>query len=378
MPWNRHGDTGKDEARERALVPSTTPPPDLSIVSPKLVQQATDAIRDEYAPTTRRVYDSLWEVFKAFARGIRADFLPADPATVVLFLTAMAKDGIPKRGRRKGRQGFSMTALRQARSAIAWAHHEGLLVSPTDHPTVKKLLRGLARSHGEPTRRAKPLMPEILAAIVRKLEGARDRIQFLRDRALLLGGFAGALRRAELVALLRKDVTSRRDGLVFRVYQQQGATIETTRRGTKTDKEARGSTLDFEIDEHLRKIGACPILALHEWSSESGGQPESFFFRGVREDHANNPKAQEGMPPILDRAVSAQKVSRLVAWGVKSVGLDPDEYSAHSLRAGLATYWIYERNMHRFDVRKYMRHASIEMLEKYVRDWDEMPKEASS
>ena len=67
-------------------------------------------------------------------------------------------------------------------------------------------------------------------------------------------------------------------------------------------------------------------------------------------------------------------MDRLVREGVKAIGLDPRAYSAHSLRAGLATYWIFVLQKNAFEVKKHLRHAHVAMLDVYVRDWEKLPR----
>ncbi len=368
------------EPAGQPLVPIPAPassPLDLSGVSPDIIARAQEAMEAEWASTSRRGYERGWECFKVWVRavGIGA-FCPAAPETVALYLTTLAEIGVPARGRRKGKAGYSMATLRHARASIAWGHYQAGMGTPTAHPRIRGLMKGLDKKHGDPPRRAKPIMPEHLVAIIAWLRHVRDPLCFLRDRAILLGGFAGAFRRAELVALRREDVRVTPGGVLFRLQRQQGEHISEVKKGTKAKEVSEIMPVDFTMDPALVGMGICPVEALREWmqasaSSASGLVIEELpFIRALREDDG-----LDDVAPIQDRPMSARKVSRLVIAGVKAVGLNPKDYSGHSLRAGLATYWIYVLGKNRFEVRDHLRHKSIQMLEKYVRDWDELPRE---
>jgi integrase len=109
-------------------------------------------------------------------------------------------------------EGYAMPTLRRRVAAIARAC--GVAGHPLDtkHPAIRETLRGIGRKHGSPPRRAAALT----TAEVRKLSGAcGNDLAGARDRALFLVGFAGALRRSELVALDVEHITWTRAGMKF-------------------------------------------------------------------------------------------------------------------------------------------------------------------
>lgn len=106
-------------------------------------------------------------------------------------------------------------------------------------------MRGIRRTHGAAPRRATPATADRVIALTPRADGT---LTDLRDRAILLLGFAGAFRRSELVALDVADVEVRPEGL--RV---------TIRRG-KTDQEGHGAVIAI-----IRGEVACPVAALQAW-----------------------------------------------------------------------------------------------------------------
>lgn len=361
-PSERHVEPEAREEPQTGLV--RVPEQSLALpgVSPELIQKAQELLEDVHAASTKRSYELGWESFKAWCRGASLPFLPADAPTVVLYLTHLAYEVIPKRGRRTGQQGCSLATVQIARAAISWGHQTAGVENPTKHPRVTGLLKGLQRRAAEAPLRARPLMPELLAAVVRKLAvrrpAKRESVRFLRERALLLTGFAGALRARELVGLQRQDVRLMKGGLHFDLVRQQGKVIHETVAGTKHHGAAEGQHVDFERDARLTKLGVCPVQALRAWLAVAG-------------------ELREGSHLFHDRGepVSFQRLERLVKQGAEAVGLDPTKYSGHSLRAGMATWLIWEKGWNTFAVRDYLRHRKVETLNVYVRDWDEVPEE---
>ncbi|MEQ1933856.1 MAG: site-specific integrase, partial [Fimbriimonadaceae bacterium] len=183
---------------------------------------------------------------------------------------------------------------------------------------------------------AKPLLVQDLLLILDRLGTCpRD----LRDKALLLIGFAGALRRSELVALEAGDIDEAPQGIVLNV------------RRSKTDQEAEG-----------RKIGVpyargrhCPVIAVRDWLT-TAAISEGPLFRPVdRHGH------------IAGQSLSTQAVSGVVKERVAILGYSPTAYSGHSLRAGLATSAALQ-GLPTWKIRQQTGHASDAMLARYVRD----------
>jgi site-specific recombinase XerD len=146
--------------------------------------------RDALAPETRRAYAADWAHFSAWCRAAGCTPLPAEPAAVAAYLASMAPL-------------YSRAALERRLAAIGHAHRLAKLDWSAGHPAIRATLRGIYRTHGSRTRQAAALtsveLRKLVAACGSDLAGTRD-------RALLLLGFAGALRRSELVAVDREHL----------------------------------------------------------------------------------------------------------------------------------------------------------------------------
>jgi integrase len=202
-------------------------------------------------------------------------------------------------------------------------------------------LFGLCRQHphaiGAAPERKAPAVAEVLRDMARTAPAG---LKGLRDRALLLMGFGGALRRSELVALDVADLEETEDGL------------RVTIRRSKTDQEGHGVTIAI-----VRGGTCCPVKALKAWL-DAAGITAGPVFRPVRKGGK-----------VRDRRLTAKSVCDLVKAYADAVGLDAATFGAHSLRAGFLTS-AARRGASVFKMRDVSRHKSMDVLQVYVRDAD--------
>jgi len=177
--------------------------PILLCTDPKVLEFIAAAT----SANTLRAYDSDLAHFLAWCGSI-----PVEPTIVARYLATHA-------------EGLSMATLARRIVAIRRAHVLAGLPDPTKTELVRLTTRGIRRRHGRPQRRVAPLKIEQLAEIVSRLGRTT---QDVRDRALLLVGFAGAFRRSELTAIDCKWIERREQGFVVTLPR------------SKTDQEGRG------------------------------------------------------------------------------------------------------------------------------------------
>jgi integrase len=210
------------------------------------------------------------------------------------------------------------------------------MANPPSSELVKSVLRGLKRVKGTSQRQAKPLLKEdLILALDATGEGPRD----LRDRALLLIGFAGGFRRSELVGLTCGDVDRVRQGMIL------------TLRRSKTDQVGEGRKIGIP----LARGRWCPAGALEQWLARSG-IVQGALFRPI------DRHGRIGLKPLSGGAVCLIVKERFHA-----IGIDPTGYSGHSLRAGLATS-AAQAGVPSWKIRQQTGHASEAMLARYIRD----------
>ena len=219
-------------------------------------------------------------------------------------------------------------------AALTRAHRVQGFPSPCDSELVHATLRGIRRAHGRPIRQVAPLLKEQLIIMVRGLKGMRG----MRDRALLLIGFSGALRRAELVGLDVEDIRFTDNGILLHLER------------SKTDQESLGR----EIAIPWVRSKHCPGRALWEWLRLAEINTGAIFRR------------VNALDRVLPQRLSAQSVSLIVKQRAAAIGLDPSCYSGHSLRAGFVTS-ATAKGASPSSIREQTGHKSDAMMQNYVR-----------
>jgi integrase len=290
----------------------------------EIAADARDYLAASRAENTTRVYCTGWAQFTAWCdeHGVMA--LPAGADTVALYVAGLAKTAKP-----------ATIDLRLA--AISAAHRAAGHESPTKQEAVRLVRRGVRRTLGTAQRQVRPLtVPELRTMV----EGLGADMGGCRDRALLLLGFAGALRRSELVGLDAVDVNEGTDGLTLRL------------RRSKTDQEGAGRNVGIPYGSNP---ATCPVRAWRAWL-EVSGITEGAAFRAVDRHGRLGPTR-----------LSAPAVALVLKRHAARAGLDPGEVAGHSLRAGLATSAAAAGVPERV-IAEQTGHKGTAMLRRYIRE----------
>src|ERR1700691_1701695 len=306
------------EARKRqiARLGGTKPPTAraaLAIAKSQAYQDAADA------PATLRAYATDLANFEAWC--VKHGFTPM-PATPEIVGASLAAAG----------EGYAMPTLRRRVAAIARAC--GVAGHPLDtkHPAIRETLRGIGRKHGAPARRSAALT----TAEVKKLSRACGTdLAGARDRALFLVGFAGAMRRSELVALDVAHVTWTNDGMKLLIER------------SKTDAEGEGAEIAIPRGQSPE---TCPVT--------TAGISVGPLFRRV-----NRGGAVETVRLVPD-AVRQILLKRAAKAGLK--GTLAESVSPHRLRAGFVTT-AYRNGVPDEEIMGHTRHRSLNTMRSYVR-----------
>jgi integrase len=294
--------------------------PDASSSQRRRALSVEDYLRAAIAANTRRAHESDLRQFLAWGGTI-----PANPETVAAYLADRAGD-------------LAVATLERHLASISRAHSARGLESPTRSDLVKTCLLGIRRVHGTRQRQVAPILVDDLRAMVGPLG---DDLRGLRDRALLLVGFAGAFRRSELVAINCKNLEWAQGGLIV------------TLRRSKTDQEGRGRRVPIPRGSS----DLCPVKALEIWL-RSAGIEEGRVFRAI-DCHGN----------LHGDGLSPESVARIIKKRAAAVGLDPARFSGHSLRAGRITS-AAEAGVSGWAIRRVTGHRSKAILSRYVRPLD--------
>jgi integrase len=324
---------------ERAAATAEMTPADRTTVEKAAVYQAADfalpdaaadLIREAVPQNTALAYRSRWRSFEAWCRGAGRVALPATAQTVAAYLTYLAVD----RGLKATTADAHLTAIR--------AVHRGTGAPVPDGLAARKVVvaaqrREATREGRYGPRRAVPVLAADLSAVTAAC--GRQTAAGLRDRALILLGFALLARRSELAALNVSDIE-----------HVPGEGLAVTIRTSKTDQSARGVTRRIH---YASAAAVCPVRAVLAWLgylAECGITTGPLF---TRVDRWGNLGAGAGgrYRGDQDGRLRPQGIGDIIVAACAAAGLTPAapetptgtaptrerRYSGHSLRRGGAT-----------------------------------------
>lgn len=295
---------------------------DLAVVGRSiqgLPEGVSEYVQAALADNTRKAYRGDLQDFMQWGGSI-----PCSPELLAAYIAARAGAHCPQ------------TITRRV-VGISRAHTSQGLPDPAKSDLVRVVLRGVRRAHGKAQRQAKPILREDLLAMLPHMQGTKG----LRDRVLLLIGFAGAFRRSELVALNVEDIEIVSEGLIVHL------------RKSKNDQEAEGRKIGIPWGRSL----ACPVKALRAWLDHARIESGPIL-----------PYVNKG-GLITRQRITPQAVNLIVKRYAEAIGINPDTVSGHSLRAGLATS-AAKAGIPTLKIMQQTGHRSEAMLARYVRDAD--------
>ncbi|RAI42642.1 site-specific integrase [Rhodoplanes roseus] len=287
-----------------------------------VLNRAADYAAADKAASTRSAYRADWEHFRLWCEAHGEGPLPAAPAAVAAYLVAMAD------------QGRSVSTIARRLAAVSHAHRLAGHPEPSGAAPIKAVLRGIRRTLGVAPSRKTPAVADTLVAMLAQMP---DTLTGLRDRALLLIGFAGALRRSELVGLDVADIDRCPQGIVLHLAF------------SKTDQEGEGQAIAVPHGTTLH-----PVAALDAWLT-AAAIAEGPVFRPI------DRRGRVGTTRLTDRSVAL-----IVKRWASAAGLDPATFAGHSLRAGFVTEAL-NGGVDPLDIARVTRHRRLETLQVYDR-----------
>jgi site-specific recombinase XerD len=259
-----------------------------------LPEQVREFIRASKAENTLRGYSSDWRHFCIWCESHNVLPLPANPEAIATYIAECAAH-------------LKVGSIQRRLNAITDAHKTVNLEPPTHNAIVANTMKGIRRIVGSAhTQKAPALTDEIRSMVDATNEGMIG----IRDRALILLGFAGAFRRAELTALDIQDCTFAKDGLTV------------TLRRSKTDQAGAGRKIGIPYGANP---DTCPVRTVEAWIEQASICSGPLFRSLNRHGQVQN------------RRLSGVDVARVVKKLAERAGLDAAKYAGHSLRAGHAT-----------------------------------------
>ena len=334
------GGGGDPQARDdtRTLPGPVTP----SGAMDRLVETARDYARQAASENTLRAYARDWAAFARWCRMRGTAPLPPSPELVGVYIADLAAP----QGKAAA---LSVASIERRLSGLSWGYvQRGLMLDRKDRH-IATVLAGIRRKHARPPVQKEAVMAADIRAMIATL--SHD-LRGLRDRAILLVGFAGGLRRSEIVSLDRhKD-----DSI------DSGGWVDILDGGTLITLRGKTGWREVEIGPGSSDR-TCPVHALREWLRFAKIDFGPLFVAVTRDGQS-----------ATGRRLNDKHVARLIKRTVLDAGLRPDLpedarlqlFSGHSLRAGLASNADIDERY----VQKQLGHSSAEMTRRYQRRRD--------
>jgi site-specific recombinase XerD len=295
--------------------------------------------RASRSENTRRAYRSAVARFTDWCANHGRTALPASPETVAAFLAAEA------------RAELAVNTLRLRHAAIRYLHLLAGYPPPTAEAVVSTTFAGIRRAHRRPLNKKTALMLDRLRAAILAIP---ETLPGLRDRALLLVGFAAALRPSEIAGLALAHVVRHADG------------IELFLPWRKNDQDARGTKLWLPQG----RTDLCPAKALDAWLSAAAITEGPLFRRIWRLPPPRVPRGAK-RKPVADRyrigtdPIDTDSIALIVKNCTGLAGFDSTAFAGHSLRRGAISSGVAQ-GVHIARLKQFSGHASLKSLEEYV------------
>ena len=279
------------------------------------------------AATSRRAYASSLKHFADWCQQLELVAYPAAADTVARYAVFRAQNGL------------KVSSLDRALAAIRYLHLFGPdpdAADPTVSPRVVRTMRGIRREHAGSPQPKRALSARDVIAMVEPLDLTTN--AGVRDRAVLMFGYAAGMRRGELAALERADLEDDPDG------------VRALLRGAKGDTAHAGQLIGVAFGP---SDGLCPVRALRAWLDACPGLAGPVFRPVDRHDN------------IAARSLSGQAIADILKRRARAAGLDPATVAGHSLRSGHAT-GAARAGEELTRIQKQLRHRRIDTTAGYV------------
>ena len=295
----------------------------------KLQDETLQNLKNSKAVNTVRAYKSDFEDFSLFCVKNGFKNIPTDPKIVSLYLTYLSSKNV------------KISTIKRRLVSIGVIHKMKGHYLDTKHPTIIQNFMGIKRTKGVNQKGKKPLLINDLKQVIDVINQQNEPdIKKLRNKALLLVGFAGGFRRNELVSLNLEDLEFVFEGLKINVKR------------SKTDQFGEGFTKGIP---HFQNYLYCPVKNLKNWLNIAKIKKGPVFVRFVKGSKISNIRLTD------------QSVALIIKEYLKKAGIDSKNYSGHSLRSGFATS-AAEAGAEERSIMAMTGHKSTEMVRRYIKE----------
>ena len=261
----------------------------------RLIDTARDYAEASTAENTNKAYAADWKHFTRWCRLKGTDPLPPSPEMVGLYLADLAAPA----GKAPA---LSISTIERRLSGLAWNVRQRGFTLDRKNRHIATVLAGIKRKHARPPVQKEAILPEDIQAMVGTLPYD---LRGLRDRTILLLGYAGGLRRSEIVSLdVHKDDTPDSGGWI-EIFEDGALLTLNAKTGWREVEVGRGSS------DHT-----CPVHALEQWLHFC----EDRLWAGLRAHLAGRQTCPRG-PPLRQARRSADQGNRSEEWRqIRSAG----------------------------------------------------------
>ena len=295
----------------------------------KLQDETLKNLKNSKSTNTVRAYKSDFEDFTLFCVKNGFKNIPTEPKVVSLYLTFLSSKSV------------KTSTIKRRLVSIGVIHKMKGHYLDTKHPVIVENFMGIKRLKGVSQKGKKPLLISDLKRIIDVInEQDEPDLKKLRNKALLLIGFAGGFRRSELTSLNFEDLD-----FVF-----EGVKVNIKR--SKTDQFGEGFTKGIPYFENYLY---CPVKNLRNWLNISKIKKGPIFVRFSKGASLTNIRLND------------QSVALIIKEYLTKAGVDKNNYSGHSLRSGFATS-AAEAGAEERSIMAMTGHKSTEMVRRYIKE----------
>ena len=274
-------------------------------------------IKSSKSLNTIRAYKSDFKDFSNFCKKNNFKSLPADPKIVSFYITHLSSNS-------------KVSTLKRRLASISVIHKVKGFYIDIKHPLIIENLMGIKRKLGVFQKSKKPILINELKEIIKTIETTeKNEIKKIRNKALILIGFAGGFRRSELVNLKLDDLEFTKEGL--KIFIQR----------SKTDQSGEGMT---KAITYFKDKNFCPVTSIKNWIEIIKNKKNSLIF------------------DISDKLVAV-----LIKKYLQKAGFDNTKYSGHSLRSGFATV-AADHGADEKSIMNMTGHKSSSMVRRYIKE----------
>ena len=295
----------------------------------KLLHEDTlNNLKNSKSNNTLRAYKSDFKDFGSFCSNHGFNSLPTEPKIVALYITHLSKNS-------------KISTLRRRLVSISMVHKLKGHYLDVKHPIIIENLMGIRRSKGSLQKGKKPLLINHLKAIINVINEKKiDEVKKYRDKAIILIGFGGGFRRAEIISIDYEDLEFVPEGLKITVKK------------SKTDQFGEGMNKGLP---YFRNETYCPVINLKKWLELSNIKSGAIFRR-----------FSKGLS-ITNNRLTDQSVALIIKNYLNLAGIESSNYSGHSLRSGFATV-AADSGADERSIMAMTGHKTTQMVRRYIRE----------